>query len=177
MSPERITIHARCPLALYSSCHHRLYVHSPELLIEAYMVSRTGGASSEGARWRTSIPSIRNSPSRVQILSPTTCLSPSRGQHHEVRGSPYESIVEPTAIDGNDDNIIVVNDNEEEDDDDGLHQIEYDVHSVIDEGGFGNDEKVEIGADAYTWKIDHNKSHHRLRGRLRCSDLVLRTEC
>lgn len=51
-------------------------------------------------------------------------------------------------------------------DDDGLHQPESDTYSFAEEGSFGNDEEVDIGADAYVWKIDHHKSHHRLGGML-----------
>lgn len=53
---------------------------------------------------------------------------------------------------------------DDEGEDDGLHQPELDDLSLGDEGSFGNDEEVDIGADAYFWKIDHSKSHYRLRG-------------
>ena len=34
----------------------------------------------------------------------------------------------------------------------------------VDDGSFGDNEQVNVAADSYTWKIDHSKGHHKLRG-------------
>lgn len=33
-----------------------------------------------------------------------------------------------------------------------------------EDGNFGDDELVEVAADSYTWKVDHSKGDHKLRG-------------
>jgi hypothetical protein len=54
------------------------------------------------------------------------------------------------------------NDDNNDDNDDGLHAEE--LLSLLDDGSFGDDEEVDVAADLHTWKINHNKGQHKLRG-------------
>jgi hypothetical protein len=68
-----------------------------------------------------------------------------------------------------DDPILHVPLPEDEVEDDGLHQLDDDIHAdaldFSDEGSFGDEEEVDVGADAYLWKIDRHQGHHHLRGK------------
>ena len=34
----------------------------------------------------------------------------------------------------------------------------------VDDGSFSDNKQVDVTADSYTWKINHSKGHHKLRG-------------
>jgi hypothetical protein len=35
---------------------------------------------------------------------------------------------------------------------------------ISDDGGYGDEEEVDVAADSYTWRIDHSKGDHKLHG-------------
>ena len=52
-----------------------------------------------------------------------------------------------------------------EDGEDGLFNTEAVAEPAIDDdGSFGDEERVDIADDSYSWKIDHTKGEHKLRG-------------
>lgn len=56
---------------------------------------------------------------------------------------------------------------EESDGEDGLFCGETLAEDDVldDNDGFGNDnDQVDMGSDAYSWKIDHSKGDHKLKG-------------
>jgi hypothetical protein len=55
------------------------------------------------------------------------------------------------------------------DNNDGLYYEDTlsDAGSELEDSGFGNDDdQVIVASDAYSWKINHSKGDHKLRGKL-----------
>ena len=51
------------------------------------------------------------------------------------------------------------------DNEDGLFNSEAVTEPGIDDdGSFDSEERVDIADDSYSWKIDHTKGEHKLRG-------------
>jgi hypothetical protein len=47
---------------------------------------------------------------------------------------------------------------------------------ISDDGGYGDEEEVDVAADSYTWKIDHSKGDHKLHGESTRHGVLLRRQ-
>ena len=52
------------------------------------------------------------------------------------------------------------------DDDDGLYyrRTSIDDERDLENVSFGDDEQVDVASESYSWKIDHSKGEHKLKG-------------
>jgi hypothetical protein len=51
------------------------------------------------------------------------------------------------------------------DNDDGLHyRRSIDDERDLENVSFGDDEQVDVASESYSWKIDHSKGEHKLKG-------------
>jgi hypothetical protein len=51
------------------------------------------------------------------------------------------------------------------DNDDGLHyRRSIDDERDLENISFGDDEQVDVASESYSWKIDHSKGEHKLKG-------------
>jgi hypothetical protein len=80
---------------------------------------------------------------------------------------PYSSLASPIEVleqDGDDGSLVQISDDEDGLDDTIALQHEVDHHE--DEGSFGDVEQVVVAADQYSWKIDHARGDHKMKGML-----------
>lgn len=75
--------------------------------------------------------------------------------------SPLASPIEVLEQDGDDGSVVQISDDE-----DGLDDTIAPQHQVDheDEGSFGDVEQVVVAADQYSWKIDHARGDHKMKG-------------
>lgn len=77
-------------------------------------------------------------------------------------GVVLEELLPPSSQPANFQGRVDEDENEAEDDDDGLYTDT--LPPSLDDGSFGDDEEVDVAVDAQSWKIDHSKGQHKLRG-------------
>ena len=124
--------------------------------------------------------------SLASFFAPDINASPSPPPVEDDRGEPLETtadsvpLAEDVDLHGDDTELPVRTptfahfsshdedefDPDEDEDDDGLIADDSTPFQPgeDDEGSLGDEEEVDVAADAYSWKIDHSNGHHRLRG-------------